>query len=496
VYIKGICLGHHAPISGADTPDLLITDKSGGWGACTTSKRGSDTVTCNISSWTDSEIVFTGFTGWYNEFGYTVAAGQIIEVQITNPQSNLGPSTAVVTAGHPYVAPAPKVKPSTSSGDQSSIAASLVTPSDALGSVRHDVAVLALAGAATLFIAFPAQLFNHVFQENYDEIVDMARRRLRGVIGAGKRLAKISARARFALVVLAGAWLGALLDPSFGVSWKSLETYLAMILSTATGISVTTYVALRYRRHQHKGLEFSPHALPLGLLIAAACVIVSRLSSFEPGYLYGVVAGVVFADELTERQEAHTATLSALGTLGAATLAWFCWDLLNRHASHAGVDVPLVVADDALAAIFAGGLTGTVISLLPLRFLPGGRIAKWHKGAWTAVFVTAVFGLIDVLLWPRRNAHAGGAPLATILVLFVAFGGGSVALWWYFERRKRIATTPDVAAAAIARAPEAIEAEPSSTPQSTTATVTETVGVQLDEASPQASTSGITPSEE
>jgi hypothetical protein len=201
-------------------------------------------------------------------------------------------------------------------------------------------------------------------------------------------------------------------------------------------VALSAFVASTYRRRRKRPSEFVLKALPAGLLIAGLCVIVSRLTRFEPGYLYGVVAGVAFVKELPDREEAHTAALSVGATLVVATLAWLAWDLVNPHATHTGGDALLVVVDDMLAAIFAGGLTGTVISLLPLRFLPGGRIAAWHKGIWSGIFLAAVTGLTGVLLWPRRDSHAGTAPITTIVVLFVVFGGVSVAFWQFFERRK------------------------------------------------------------
>jgi hypothetical protein len=326
------------------------------------------------------------------------------------------------------------------SGAQSSVASSLVTPTEAFGSLGHDVAVVAVAGAATLFVAFPAQLFNHTFTENYDEIVGFLPRRLprlsRAAKSVGKSFGKFRSHARLALVVLVGAYLAALLDPSFGVSWKSLETYLGMVCALVVSVALSAFVASTYRRRRKRPSEFVLKALPAGLLIAGLCVIVSRLTRFEPGYLYGVVAGVAFVKELPDREEAHTAALSVGATLVVATLAWLAWDLVNPHATHTGGDALLVVVDDMLAAIFAGGLTGTVISLLPLRFLPGGRIAAWHKGIWSGIFLAAVTGLTGVLLWPRRDSHAGTAPITTIVVLFVVFGGVSVAFWQFFERRK------------------------------------------------------------
>ncbi len=80
-----------------------------------------------------------------------------------------------------------------------------------------------------------------------------------------------------------------------------------------------------------------------------------------------------------------------------------------------------------------------------------------------AVFGIAAFGMTEIVVFPSRHNHAGHAPLVTILVLFVLFGGGSLAFREYFSRRDKrleLAAAPDdgpppaVPAAAASPAPE------------------------------------------
>lgn len=67
------------------------------------------------------------------------------------------------------------------SGDVSSVASSLPTPAQAFANAGEVVASIAVAAGGTLFITFPAQLFNLTFQENYDLIVAWLRRRSFGL---------------------------------------------------------------------------------------------------------------------------------------------------------------------------------------------------------------------------------------------------------------------------------------------------------------------------
>jgi hypothetical protein len=99
VYITGNCFGTGNTSSAADTEYFEITDLTKGWSGCWTDGPG-DLVTCNIFSWTDDEISFSGFAGDYGQGGWVVANGDTIEVKVWNAQSDTGPATCQVVAGN------------------------------------------------------------------------------------------------------------------------------------------------------------------------------------------------------------------------------------------------------------------------------------------------------------------------------------------------------------------------------------------------------------
>jgi hypothetical protein len=184
-----------------------------------------------------------------------------------------------------------------------------------------------------------------------------------------------------------------------------------------------------YRKARNKPVTFHLHALPAGVVVAVFCVLVSRLTDFRPGYLYGLVCGVVFGSRMAKHENGHVVALGALATLAVSVGAWFAWVPVFAHASHAGAGLVYVLVDDFFAAAFVSGLVGSVFSLLPLRFLPGGDLAGWHRGAWLATFAAAVFLFVQVMLRPVTGAaHPGHAPAVTAIILFVVFGGISIAM--------------------------------------------------------------------
>jgi hypothetical protein len=74
--------------------------------------------------------------------------------------------------------------------------------------------------------------------------------------------------------------------------------------------------------------------------------------------------------------------------------------------------------------------------LIPLRFLPGERLAQWRWGAWALLFGVAMVAVIEVVIRPQTIAAQGRSePFWTTLGLFIAFGVASVLFWLYFRVR-------------------------------------------------------------
>lgn len=368
--------------------------------------------------------------------------GTLSSATSTTTTTTLGPTGSHASGSHRDGAVAP-------------IAASLGTPGQVFHSIGHDLLIAAVTVGVMLFIAFPANIFNQTLQDHYEEVLAMARsarRRVRGAVGLRERRAEVregasstrisgaSTRGWFLATLLIGAVLGGLLNPAFGANASTVENLCATLFAFAFGAVVSYFVARAFRRHHRYEHHTYLKALPLGLAVAAACVLVSRLTDFSPGYLYGVVVGIAFVETISDRHNAHLTALSALSTLAVAVAAWLVWIPVNHLALEPGSSPILDVLDDTLGSIFVAGLVGTVVNMLPLRGLPGGTLAGWRRDAWAGVCFLALFLLIEVELAPASGpSHPGGAPIATAIVLFVLFGALSLGFRTYFERRGRAA---------------------------------------------------------
>jgi hypothetical protein len=362
------------------------------------------------------------------------------------------------------------------------IASTLGTPGEIFHSFGHNLENASITVAAILFITFPASMFNNTFSSNYGEILLILagwRRRVRrafglkdkpddepettspinateetassmpvtrGSVDAASPLPAVtpsdpdmpgrSSRPWFIAVLALGGILGGLLNPHFGLNSESVSGFGATLVSFVIGATLSWYIAKLFRRHHKYPTHTYLKALPLGLAVAAICVLVSRVTNFEPGYLYGIVVSIAFVETLEERHNAHLTVISTFSTLLVALLAWFAWVPINHLAGlHTG-NIPLGVVDDVLGSIFVGGLVGTVIGLMPLQFMPGGALLKWRKDVWAIVFFVALFLLVEVELNPDSGpTHHGGAPIVTVIVLFVGFGGATWMMRRYFIKR-------------------------------------------------------------
>jgi alpha-tubulin suppressor-like RCC1 family protein len=345
------------------------------------------------------------------------------------------------------------------------------------GQITLDPVILlqsvAIALGFVLLIPFPAALFDSTLEANYAEIKGWgrsARRRL-GAIGARFRPRPASAATeeaaaslgsdgwrtlpRIAVALLLGVLLGCLLDPTFGLDVLSAATFagvLGGVLVTILVFAVPALMAYRTNRRMTpttdpadspsddpRGWDPYVRALPAALAVAVGCVLISRLTNFQPGYLYGLIIGITAAHKLSDTQSARTAAIATVVMLLVAAAAWFVLGWITGLVQVAGSpDLVLIVLQTALVTVMVAGLQGALFSLLPLRFFPGGKVIKWNPWAWGGLLVISGVGFWHVLVNPTSGylADSSRTPLLTIVGLLVFFGLGSIVFWAYFRFRR------------------------------------------------------------
>jgi hypothetical protein len=315
-----------------------------------------------------------------------------------------------------------------------------------------------IAAAMAMLLTFPSQLFNSTLQQYHDDILGWWRRKLRplrflkrssgpssaeesstalaAATASNERVSLLEKPWVFGLVFGLGALANALNDGHFGLSLSTLITFIAVVLSLGVGLLESFLIGTIYHTKRHGSAPRKLIAIPIGLAIAAVLMLFSRLINFEPGYLYGLVCGVVFTRQLPTNEKGHLAALGILAALVVSVVAWTVWIPVNAAAQHANPFVGMVLADDLLGALFVGGLVGSFFGMIPIKGLPGWTIKQWNVWAWVAGFAISILGLFQILLRPGIAGH-GHRPLIISIILFVAFGVGSIVFHEHFEGKER-----------------------------------------------------------
>lgn len=287
----------------------------------------------------------------------------------------------------------------------------------------------ALAIGVVVLMPFPGQLFNSTLEEHEADVRRWLRldRLGRAAAGFGAWSASWPGIVAF---TLAAALLYSLLDPTFGVDLHSLATFIGML----AGIVVVTvaFAVPAWLVHRRAGDAARIKIVPVSLLVGIACVAISRVTGFEPGYLYGLLIGLAFARELSASLEARLTAIGALLMLVTALAAW-----VVLGALPVGDAFLLVALRTALAALMVAGLEGVVFGLLPMRFLPGEAIYAWNRTVWAAILASGAFTFFHILVNPASGylSDSTRTPLVTVLALFVGFGLISVGFWAWFRFR-------------------------------------------------------------
>ncbi|HUP83440.1 MAG TPA: FGLLP motif-containing membrane protein [Candidatus Limnocylindria bacterium] len=289
---------------------------------------------------------------------------------------------------------------------------------------------LALAGLLVLLMPFPAQLFNSTLETHYKTV----RRwfRLDTLQAAAGRFGGFwDSFIGVLLFVLLSAVIYGLLDPRLGIDAGGAAT----IVGLAIGIVITTILASAPSLIDalRNGGTWRIRALPATLFVGLICVVISRLTGFLPGYLYGVILGFVFARELSRAEQGRANGLAAVALLAMAMVAWLLLALIGPDPSGF---VATILAT-ALSTLLVAGLEAVVFGLLPFRFLPGEPLHATNRLFWAALLLIGAFCFFHILINPASGYLSSSAqtPLITIVAMFLAFGLLSLAFWAYFRNK-------------------------------------------------------------
>jgi N-acetylneuraminic acid mutarotase len=262
-------------------------------------------------------------------------------------------------------------------------------------------------------------------------------------VGSFRRLRASRLWLETAAIVFVTGFLYAIRDSGFGWSVQGLQLFVAFAVAmTAVTYSYEGTQTLTSSRAY--GLPARIRLLPSALAIAVFCILLSRVSGFRPGYVYGFVGGLAF---LTAQRPdtARAGRLTLLGTgclLVVSLAAWFAAEPLARsvEAGNSGLTVLLRICK----AVFLAGLQGVTFRLVPLKFMGGQALFRWNKWLWGGSFLVSGFLFWHVLL--NRDGTSLQAfentSVQVVVGIFVFWTLVTIATYLFFRRSpKQLAVT-------------------------------------------------------
>lgn len=298
------------------------------------------------------------------------------------------------------------------------------------------LSALAVAGLLVL-IAFPAELFNTTLEEHYDEV--------RGWFGLSPRSLGGGSHHGLLLVLfmLLSGPLWFAMQPGSGLdastAWGALGLSLATgFVVVASDLPEVLHVRRRYRERA------VPIALPGALIVAVACVALSRAVHFQPGYFYGLLGGLALSRTLDRDESGRLAARSVVFLLFLSLASWLALLPVSAAAAETGRTLGTIFTENVLAGIFWAALDSLVIAMLPLRLLQGAKVVGWSRAAWAALYGLTLLMFVHILLRPSTGyvSDTSVSPPYVVIGLFVAFAVFSFGFWGYFRFRRSDTEAP------------------------------------------------------
>jgi hypothetical protein len=335
--------------------------------------------------------------------------------------------------------------------------------------ISTDPEVIGTNAALALFFALLfgviSTVFNSTLEENYTAVAGwfapiarLSRKARTALLGPGDGtkagpLAAIAARLPLRqlwppiVIVLLSAFIYGFLDPAFGATLDGLGLFLS--LAVAIGVTTLAYDGLQsVLSNRRFGTPANLQLMPAAIAIAVGCVLISRVMSFHPGYVFGIVGGLAFVTAVEPDSKAYgrMVLISAGAMLAVSLIAWFAAVPVTDAVGSTG-GFWLTTLQAALISLFVMGLEALLFGLLPLQFMDGEKLMRWSKAAWVAAFGLVAFAFWHVLLNPGSK-YLDSLSQKNVLLMFgllVVYGLLTLVMFLYFRARSR-KETPTVQA--------------------------------------------------
>ena len=334
------------------------------------------------------------------------------------------PSPSTTTeADAPYVAPHVEAKINSAS------TMTVSTPT-AMDVIIHDPVKLVFAAGAGVIWVLPFVLVMQLLDESIKEYWShirgfFARRfpRAAARTGEGSKLRTwlgSGGVSTLAFYIAGTTFISTFVEPRVGLNALTVRFMASMAVSVIVStVIVQGIVSLALRATLGHKTAF--HASPLGLVVVAGGVVMSRALGMTPGLLLGTNLDLESDDELSEADEIRIERLRAFIVLGMAGAAWFGSGFIPTS------NLVLLFLHDSTVAIAVASLGNLVVEMLPIPLVPGGLLAKKARKSWIFLMFFTFAGFVTVVLpgaataMTNGNSHRVLYTVAIVGVLAMAF---------------------------------------------------------------------------
>jgi len=297
-----------------------------------------------------------------------------------------------------------------------------ITPAQALWTAVLTVILL-------LLVAFPTALLNRAVDAASDRLsgwwsLRRAARAPGGADAAGATRGWSRSWWWAALGVLAASVISSFVDPQFGFTAGSARVVLSILVSFAIDVMLGWMLLVWIMGRALPEARHSYDFQPLSLLVVVAAVVFTRVTGFEPGIVFGLVAGVSFTAVMGAAGRARSALITVGYAYAAALTAWVLYGFV---ADGIGDSFGATLLGETLAALAVGGIASLPIALLPVRGLSGRAIWDATRTGWAVCYAVGLLSFFVVLmpmpfswgevgweLWAWIGVYAGYAVVAVL----------------------------------------------------------------------------------
>ena len=199
---------------------------------------------------------------------------------------------------------------------------------------------------------------------------------------------------------------------------------ISFVGTVAIGWVIVTILMLIAHPRSRPRVEFRP----LTLLIVAGAVLLSRLTGFEPGIIFGLLAGIGFGTELARGPRGRASLIAVVYFVAIGAGAWWGYTVLAAGLGPNPGWIDLLVVE-TLSAITITAVSALPVALVPVRGLLGESLWAWNRWVWAVTYLAASAAFLLVLLPLPDSWQSIPGSVTGWLIAYGAYAVAALVIW-------------------------------------------------------------------